>query len=227
MKMLLVLLALAACGGKKDPPLEREFIHLTTKFINGAGSTAPLLVGLHGKGSDPDRFERLFDALKAPVELAIARGPVPDDAGWAWFEWPRGLPDAELAVRIDDAADRVWSAIQSVAHGRPVYVIGFSQGAVVAYALAAKHPELAYAFPISGGLPPPLYPKTKAAPVFAVHGVEDDVVAIGWDQATINAFRTAGGTAELVPFPKIQHHIAPEMRDAVYAKLTVVLAPTP
>jgi phospholipase/carboxylesterase len=113
-----------------------------------------------------------------------------------------------------------------LAHGRKVIVTGFSQGAMLAYALAARHPdEIAYAFPISGGAPHRLFPHNPArtAPVYALHGTDDRVIPIYFARATVAAFRDSGGKAELREFAGTGHTITPAMHADLVAHIVSAL----
>jgi phospholipase/carboxylesterase len=86
------------------------------------------------------------------------------------------------------------------------------------FALAVTHPEaLAAAFPISGLLPPSLYPSTALRsgprpstlpPVAAFHGASDLAVPTRGARASIAELRRAGYTAELREYPGVEHDIS-------------------
>src|SRR5262245_18427140 len=120
------------------------------EFPHGATREPPLDVGLHGYGGRPESGAQLLDDFPAAVEIAVPRGFYVQDDGWAWFDWPPNLSHDELAQRIADADAKLWPELAALAHGRRIVVVGFSQGAVMAYSLAVRHPaEVAAAFPIS------------------------------------------------------------------------------
>jgi len=184
---------------------------------------AALVVGLHGLGGSPERFGQVWDGADVPYEVALIEGFIPYEGGAAWFEWPRGSSDDALAALVSTAEARLWPVIATLAHGRKVIVTGFSQGAVMTFALAAKHPaEIAYAFPIAGRLPAKLAPASPAAPVHALHGTADPVIEIELARAAVGAFAAAGGSADLREFPGVAHAIAPEMRAELLASIGAV-----
>ncbi len=124
------------------------------------------------------------------------------------------------------AEERLWRGIVEEAHGRRVIVGGFSQGAVLAYVLAARHPgAIAAAFPVSGGAPAPLRPHdhTPTAPVYALHGTADDVIDIAFARATVAAFQADGATAELHEQAGAGHTFTPEMREELVAHVQAAL----
>jgi predicted esterase len=138
---------------------------------------------------------------------------------------PPGTSEEDLDAAILGAEEHVWRGIVAEAHGRKVLVGGFSQGAIVAYALAARHPEIVYTFPIAGLLPASLIPHdhTPTAPVFAMHGTDDDVIEVDLGRATVAAFQADGAKAELQEFPGVGHEIAPAMRQELARRVQVLL----
>jgi phospholipase/carboxylesterase len=196
-------------------------------FLHGATASSPLIVGLHGRGGSPEDFERVFAHYPGSVEVALVQGFLPSRAGYQWIDLSPRMSDDEAARAIAAAESRLWPILEKVAHGRTMIVTGFSQGAFMTYALAARHPgAIAYAFPISGGIPAPLYPRDHAptAPVHAVHGVEDERVSIDFDRATRDAFVANGSLADLREFPDTVHQVAPAMLADLFPRFERVAA---
>src|SRR4051812_36519206 len=93
---------------------------------------------------------------------------------------------------------------------------GFSQGALVAYAMAVRHPDaIACAFPISGRIPRKLVPAAGArtAPIVALHGTADPMIPIEGARDGIAALAAARADAELHEYPGVGHTITPAMYD--------------
>ena len=195
-------------------------------FEQDANESSPLLVALHGRGDTAAGFAGVWRNFPAKLEIALALAPLPYGPGRAWFDWPRGMTDDALADAVSAAEAKLWPAIAAVAHGRKVIISGFSQGAVLAYVIAARHPEaVAYAFPIAGRMPRPLLPRegVRTAPVYALHGTADPVIEIDAAREAIAAFTAAGATAELHAFAGIGHTIAPAMRDDLVTHVRAVI----
>src|SRR5262249_50644946 len=148
-------------------------------FPNGGDETAPLVVGLHGRGDTPEGFSRVFSDFPLRAEVVVPRAHLPFHLGFEWFDWPQGITDEELARRIGEAEDKLWPSLATHAHGRKLIIVGFSQGAILAFTLAARHPDdLLAAFPISGAFPRPLWPTGRSAPVHALHGTADPLLPV-------------------------------------------------
>src|SRR5262249_6452486 len=127
------------------------------------------------------------------------------------------------ADAVGAAEERLWPAIVERAHGRKLIVVGFSQGAVMAYALAARHAgAIALAIPIAGRAPyARLHGSLKgAAPVFALHGTDDDRISVAEGRATVAAFVADGAQAELMELPGVGHTITAEMRAEVLRRIS-------
>jgi predicted esterase len=231
---LLVVLAALGCNRDVTVELTREQpsqqtvggVHFVELFERDANNTSPLLVGLHGRGDTAQGFAQAWRNFPAKLEIALALAPLPYADGREWFDWPPGMTDDALADAVGAAEAKLWPAIAELAHGRKVLITGFSQGAVVAYVMAARHPDaIAYAFPIAGRMPAKLLPRgtTRTAPVYALHGSADERIAIDASREAIAAFKAVGATAELQEFPGVGHTIAPAMRNDLVSHVRAVI----
>lgn len=239
-RRLALVVAFAACHQSAPPPaagsgavakapvesgeLEDQWI---LQFPNGADDKSPLVVAMHGMGDSNVNFSRAFADFPGKAELLFPRGPLAHGDGFAWY--PRVYDDDVQANAIRDADATLWPAVMKHAHGRPIIVTGFSQGAVMSYALAALHPhDIVHAFPIAGRLPVPLLPTHAAAPITAFHGTADTMIPIDTDRETNTAFKTAGGPTELREYPGVEHHMmdmAPDVFTQIVAALPSNSAP--
>jgi phospholipase/carboxylesterase len=223
--VLLMLVGVLLCCGCKGAGTT-EVIHgvrMLRILPRAVDPTAPLVVALHGWSGDAEGYGRAWREIG--LELAAPEGFIPLARGFSWFDWPGGLSEEQLAERVNGAADRLWPAIAKIASGRKVIVIGSSQGAMLAYALAARHPEeVAHAFPISGSAPSQIFlPGRVPAPVHAVHGTEDRVIPIELDRSTIRAFKEHGGVAELEELPGVGHAFTKDIRHHALEHLQSIL----
>ena len=193
----------------------------------GGGDPAapmPMLIMIHGLGDRPrqDWFGGA-DAIDTPLRLIMPQAPTPyGQDGFAWFPFrARGNDPDDLARGISAASDRLARAItvlktQRPTRGAPI-VAGFSQGGMLSYALALRHPGLvSFSHPISGLLPEPLWPSSKpvasARPrIAAMHGDADDLVPIEDDRRLNAHLRKLGYDAQLREFAGVGHTITPAM----------------
>ena len=187
---LLVLLLLAAPATAKD---------LDYRVVEPPGATATtgVVLALHGLGDSAVGFEALARRLRLPVRFVIPDAPDPHGGGFSWYRV--GEPEAasdvvrstDLLVRLIGAVHKRWPR-----SGKPL-VLGYSQGAVMALSLAARHADrIAGAAALSGYLIPAdlAIPKAtkKSPPLFISHGRKDDVVPFAKGQAAADAFERAG-----------------------------------
>ncbi|MEE2570249.1 dienelactone hydrolase family protein [Pseudarthrobacter sp. J64] len=100
----------------------------------------PLLVMLHGYGTDESRMERLFGMLPGEFTCAAPRAPMAIGDRFGWF-----LLDYFLTNDFADvisATNKVHVWINSLRKGHSsVTLLGYSQGMAMASTLLRLHPE--------------------------------------------------------------------------------------
>ncbi len=162
--------------------------------------SAPVLVMLHGIGSHEGDLIQLAPYLDPRFAVLSLRAPIPlSMGGFAWFdmtwtaEGPVGDPTQArdslqiLSRFLDQVLD------QGLPAGIPdisldparVYLLGFSQGAIMSLYLALTQPEkLAGVVAMSGRLPKEMVAEAvesermKHLAILAVHGRQDSVLPI-------------------------------------------------
>jgi phospholipase/carboxylesterase len=166
--------------------------HLVREAAGEGQSPPPLLLLLHGVGSNEEDLFALAPYLDKRFLVVSARAPVAlDYGGFGWFRidfTPRGMvADVEQAKRslgmlpgfVDSLVDTYG------ADARRVYLAGFSQGAMMSLALLLTRPEkVAGAAAMSGRLPSgvlerePDRESLKGKPVIITHGLYDPVLPV-------------------------------------------------
>lgn len=165
-------------------------------------AVAPLLVVLHGRDADDKQLVATIGAT--PARVLYLRGGKSGPKGYRYFDAFFTDNNALLAASIEEATDTVTAAILEVENSlqsRGVYqgtaVLGYDQGAAIAYLLAAREigGELNSSYlAIAGMLPPSLYPsdddpqRWKNVKLAAVHGTADATIPLKDAQATFAAF---------------------------------------
>lgn len=180
------------------------------------GEPEGLLVLLHGRGADEHDLYPLLDLLDPGRRLhgVTARGPLslpPGGAHW-YVVHEIGYPDPETFLPTF-AALTEWLDGLGFAPDRTV-IGGFSQGAVMTYALglAAGRPRPAALVALSGFMPtvagfeldlePPL-------PPFAIgHGTFDPVISVEWSRRARAALEPAGAEVRFRESP-LPHAVDP------------------
>ncbi|MEM9083485.1 MAG: phospholipase, partial [Planctomycetota bacterium] len=115
--------------------------------------TPPLLVLLHGFGASEHDLIGLADELPSELHVVSARAPIDlADAGmpggYAWFNLifrPDGIAYDEDSAEEGAALARAFvRAAQERANASPerTFILGFSQGAMMAHSILLEEPEL-------------------------------------------------------------------------------------
>ena len=159
------------------------------------GASAPLVVFLHDRDADESQLAGLVLADQVNARLVYLRAPNKGDVGYRWFNADLTNQDPNLANQLEAATNIVSTAGQQLVKLYPgtsqIYVVGFGQGAAIAYRLAARG-EVAKVLSIAGMLPTSLRladaATTKTATVLGVHGQDDKIVSPADDAATIESF---------------------------------------
>jgi phospholipase/carboxylesterase len=143
--------------------------------------SAPLVVLLHGRGSNEQEMLSLAPHLPARVAYAAVRAPIAEGGGYAWFA-NRGI-GRPVAASLDATMGWFRNWLDAVAPaGRPVVVVGFSGGAAFAGGLVLDDPSryagaaiLYGTLPFDAGLPVDSG-RLANLPVFVAQGEADTVI---------------------------------------------------
>lgn len=188
---------------------------------------APLVVLLHGRGSD--RFDLLSLAPHLAPEAVVVTPEAPHPGapwgygpGWAWYRYLGGsLPEPNSFEAAQQALAEFLAEIPSKLPIRtgPVVLGGFSQGGTMSVAYALRNPgTVPMVLCLSGFLPE--HPTVRATPesvrgtrFFWGHGTMDPSIPFSQGQEGRAALRAAGAELEARDYP-IGHGISPdEARD--------------
>jgi len=164
--------------------------HPTILALHGWGANAMDLLGLA-----PYLAGGRFLVLCPQGETEVPLGPM---TGYGWFPIPTsGLPaPAACAAGADDARHFLDAALRRypVATNKLV-ILGFSQGGVIAYALALAEPErFAGLVALSSWLPAAVTERLALAPrdqlpTLVHHGTRDDMIEIARGRESVEALR--------------------------------------
>jgi phospholipase/carboxylesterase len=146
----------------------------------------PLLLLLHGRGTDENDLLGLAPYLDERLHIVSVRAPFPFQRGpgYAWYDIEEvGKPDHEKFPRSRDMITNLIDTLHTGtgSDNSRTYLLGFSMGSVMAYAVALASPE-------------------KVAGVIAHSGyiAEGNNTNYRWDDAQRVAFFIAHGTADPV-----------------------------
>jgi len=224
-------LLLVACGTSPAPaPTSTvlEHLELTTGGARATDSL-PLVVALHGRGDTADGFVRAFRDMPTPARVVLLRAPIHEgESGDAWFTFQRVDTWRHVADDVDALCDRIVVTIDALeaaqpSRGRPI-LTGFSQGAMIAYAMALRHPDrFAALYPVSGIMITELYQHdhadpSRTPPIVAFHGTRDEIIPIESDREAIETLAQHGIHVELRPHDAT-HWLDGAMRDDLWATI--------
>lgn len=214
-----------------EPPasvqyLEAGGLHYLEQTLGEAGpdDALPMIVAIHGLGDRPENFAHLLDGFPEPARLILPRGIDEYEGGWSWFPLRARDRDVDaLAGGLGNASDTIAQGLAAIAQTRPTrgapIVTGFSQGGMLTFTLAVKHPEVVgAAIPVGGWLPPPLWPeeevgaKTRGPAIDALHGTDDRAVLYEPTQESVTHLEGLGYDVTLHTYEGVPHVIDPQMR---------------
>lgn len=188
---------------------------------------APLVVLLHGRGSDRHDLLNLAPHLAPGAVVVTPEAPHRGllwgyGSGWAWYRFMGGnLPDADSFEKSQRALAEFLAEIPGKLPVRtgPLVLGGFSQGGTMSVAYALQNPgAVPMALCMSGFLAN--HPTVHATPesvrgtrFFWGHGTMDPSIPFALGEEGRAALRTAGAELETGDYP-IGHAISPdETRD--------------
>jgi phospholipase/carboxylesterase len=189
-----------------------------------AGEAAGALVLLHGRGADENDLFPLLDALDPQRRFHgyTPRGPLALPPGGAhWYVVPRvGYPDP---ATFHESYGLLSEWLDALPHER-VALGGFSQGAVMSYALAlgAGRPRPTALIALSGFIPevdgwqPDL--TSPFPPIVIAHGAQDTVIPVEFGRRARDVLVAAGAEPHYHEFFG-QHWIDPELVPELQALL--------
>lgn len=159
------------------------------------------VIWLHGLGADGSDFVPVIGELGLP-DVPVGRFvfphapymPVTCNGGYqmrAWYDIMSLEPDSRevdvtgLLVSRETVRQLIELEIQRGIPAHRVFVAGFSQGGAVAYMTALTHPmrlggviALSTYIPVPGLLTSEATNANRGIPIFAAHGIHDDIVSI-------------------------------------------------
>jgi len=174
--------------------------HLERKPLT-ATAKAPLLIFLHGFGSHEADLFGLGEAFDPRFHVLSLRAPLtlgPTQYAWFTMRWEESGPIHDQ-VQAAEALRKVVGFLESEVPNFPVdpqqvYLVGFSQGAIVATSVLLTRPELVSGVVAwSGRTLPEVIPTApgplalQGKPVLVIHGTEDRVLPIQHGRVTAEA----------------------------------------
>lgn len=202
-----------------------------------AGEPEGLLILFHGRGADEYDLHPLLDFLDPERRLlgVTPRGPLHLPPGGAhWYAVREiGYPDPET---FSATLARVGAWLEALAEETAIppdrtVLGGFSQGAVMTYALGlgSGRPRPAALVALSGFVPTaPGFELDLASPIPPIaigHGEMDPVISVEWGRRARDLLLEAGAKPMYAESPRLGHSIDPAFLRELRAWIAAVLEP--
>lgn len=171
---------------------------------HGAAKPMPAILFLHGAGESGDDNLRqviqgvgsavMWDRSRWPFVILFAQKPVLREL------WPTRVENLNAILRHAE------QHLQLDPHRR--YITGLSQGGNGTFVLAKRLAwQFAAAAPICGWCDPEQAAKDfRDIPLWAFHGLDDDVVKPEGSTKAVDAIKAAGGTAQVTLYEGVGHN---------------------
>ena len=184
----------------------------------------PLLILLHGYGSNEQDLFSFANELPDELLIISARAPLTMAyGGYAWytihFDTTDGkFPDTQEALKSKELINTFIDEIQENYEVNPekVFLLGFSQGTILSYAVALSHPEkVQYVIGLSGYVNSELLPENldaanyKNLEVYSSHGTVDQVIPVEWARKTKPFLDNLGIESSYEEY-QVGHGVAPQ-----------------
>lgn len=232
-----IVCALFALNVHAQSPDSDNQLHgdLSLQYLlhRAAGSSAhpPVIILLHGMGSNEQDLYSLRNFFPSRYAVVSARAPyVLGDGSYEWFR------DASVPNQLDGdpqqlAASRaritrfIDELVQEYGFDpHQVYLIGFSQGAILSYQVALTAPQKVAGIGImSGAIFQSFVPSIKPSPalahirVFISHGLADERIPVAYASKANQILRGLGMQPEFHLYPGMHHEINRDaLRDLVH-----------
>lgn len=178
-----------------DLGLEYNLLEPATKSKN-----TPLLVMLHGYGSDENDLFSFATELNKSFLVVSLKAPIPlSFGGNAWYDINYS-PDASKWTNVEQglsSIQKITSAIEILQKHYEIkssntFLLGFSQGAILSYAISITNPLLVHkVVALSGYVDEKLLSNTEQSnkqllDYFVSHGVQDAVIPVSWARNSKN-----------------------------------------
>ena len=202
------------------------------------GKNLPLIIGLHGYGSNEKQIETLvgLDIDQPHIYLAPRAFESVDNRGYGWF------PTQISGNQIEADTDTVRSALARVAHfshaitnryqadPRRIFIVGYSMGGSMSMMLSLLHPDSATAFVAMAGTYLPQITdftaptsQLQGKPIFVGHGTLDNLISQDTIQEAVQFLMDKGMDVTFRKY-RIPHVVGTQERTDVSAWLNELMS---
>lgn len=222
LRSIALALALFAGTAQAEDTLHTDLPLLYLEQTQSEARNQPLVIFLHGYGSNEQDLFGLRDRLPSTWTYLSARAPLPvDPHGYRWFTKTPGDGDyngetADLHNSAKLIGDFVAQATRKYhTESDRVFLVGFSQGAIMSYEVGLRHPEtLRGIAALSGSVLPVLKAELKPdarlekLAIFIGHGTLDQALPFSSATQANKVLTGLGLKPEFHEYPGMNHTIS-------------------
>jgi phospholipase/carboxylesterase len=196
---VLGLLIIIIFGFKMRDTANEPSLHYLVRQPKIKIKKPPLIILLHGVGSNEQNMFSFADALPDKYKVVSVRGPLTFGNGsYAWFQVQFGANGSIInEEQAENARKEIIMFIEDLNTVEEfdlnqVYLMGFSQGGIMSYSVALTEPEKVKGIAVmSGRLLPEIKPlvvsegRLKKVRIFVSHGKQDPVLKYGYAEDAV------------------------------------------
>ncbi len=197
-------------------------LHYIVREPKKSSNKPSLLVLLHGYGSNEQDLFSFAEEL--PDELLIVSARAPYDMGYGGYAWYAINFDANNEkfsdlVQAKESIDSIALFIDEIktkynTNPDKTFLLGFSQGAILSYALSFLYPnKVNHVVALSGYINDDLLPKeisnTITTDYYISHGTVDQVLPVDWARKASPFLNKHNLVNEYSEYP-VGHGVAPQ-----------------
>ncbi|KRP66478.1 alpha/beta hydrolase [Pseudomonas orientalis] len=221
LKQLALALALVAGAAHADNGLHTDLPLSYLEQTQGDARNQPLVIFLHGFGSNEEDLFGIKDALPSTWTYLSVRAPLPvEPRGYRWFtktdepEYNGQTDELSSSARlIKDFVVKATAKYHT--QSDRVFLVGFSQGAIMSYEVGLRRPELLRGIAaLSGSVLPVLKAELKPndalgkLAIFIGHGTLDQALPYASGTRANEVLEGIGLKPEFHGYPGMNHTIS-------------------
>jgi phospholipase/carboxylesterase len=227
LKFLALLTLLASTAVHAEIPLRTDLPLKYLEQANVESRNQPLVIFLHGYGSNEQDLFGIKDELPPQYTYLSVRAPMTLEEGS--YQWFRKKGEGAYNGETDDLKTSRQVLLDFVAQAAKkyhtetdkVFLVGFSQGAIMSYEVALRHPEAVGGIAaLSGRILPVLKSELKpdekrqALAIFIGHGTADKRLPYADGTDADRLLQSLSLKPEFHAYPGLGHNISDaEMQD--------------
>lgn len=197
-----------------------DSIFYVERAAEKSSENPPLLIMLHGYGSHEEDLFSLSSELQDEFHIVSARAPHSIGfGGYAWYAInfdadEKKFSDIPQAKESLQMIDKLIDELKSKINPSKIFLLGFSQGAILSYAYSMNYPnKVDHVIALSGYLIEDLIPSNLSKEIktdyYSSHGTVDQVIPVAWARKIQAFIESQNLDCEYSEYP-VGHGVAPQ-----------------